>query len=119
MRISKERANAIRKLTPKKKHTGYIILEIKLNFYENKPLYKYKLETPFFSNLDIKMVQEIIVKDLEKTLNLKITFLNLKNVINRDDYIFYLMISKNINKEFYQIEFVTTKYLEKEQITLK
>lgn len=117
--IQVQRANSIRKLTPKRDHTGYILLEIKLNFYENKPLYRYKLETPVFYDYDLKEAQEMIIKDLEKILNLKFTCLKLNNISNRDDYIFYLMISKNINKKFYQVEFVTTKYLEEEQITLK
>lgn len=67
----------------------------------------------------IDVAKEMIIKDLEKILNLKFTCLKLNNISNRDDYIFYLMISKNINKKFYQVEFVTTKYLEEEQITLK
>ncbi len=114
IKISKERANAIRKKIPKKQYTGYFLLELKLNFYENKPLYKYKLETPIFSGFNINNAKNIIIKDLETIFKLKFTFSKLNNVIDRDNYFFYLTISKNINKEFYNIEFVTTKYFEEE-----
>ena len=59
-------------------------------------------------------MQKFSIKDLETIFKLKFTFSKLNNVIDRDNYFFYLTISKNINKEFYNIEFVTTKYFEEE-----
>lgn len=119
IKISKERANAIRKLIPRKRNTGYAFLELKVNYSETNPIYKYKLETPIFSQFKIEDAEKMIIQSLEETFNLKCTFSKIKDVKNKDEYIFYLVISRIANKEFYRVEFVTTQPLKKEKINLK
>lgn len=84
LRISKERANSDRGLTPKKKHNGYLelyreqidliktIKEVKNGGFRQHtvigkikfPVWRYNFQTPYLTSLPAEMVKELIIKDL-------------------------------------------------------
>lgn len=130
LRINRERSNSERNLYPKKSHNGYTILfqqnfiqSIKVRLYSKYNaksmlkeyllnVYKYKLETPYLSNLDINIAKEYILKDLKtfyqidyvQDIKQENNFLENKE---KKEVVFNLKISTS--NKFYFIEFISNK----------
>ena len=99
-----------KKLT--KKCRSYILLD-----YEETPVYKYKLKTSIiykYNDENYEFEKRIMLRDLERILNLKFTNLKLKDVKDKNNYIFYAEMTGSIRQKFWHIEFVTTKPIKKE-----
>ena len=76
IRICRERANADRKLRPKKGHTGYIVLESRMKPYRYRDswdrtrwkevdLWETKLQSPYSVQFSAKQVKDLIESDLK------------------------------------------------------
>lgn len=126
LRINRERSNAERKLYPKKLHNGYIVLHqesynkifsFKIrgdmrgtfkNYSYNIPLYKYRLQTPYLSNLELILVEKLILEDLKKYYDLEYLEMipkttNFFKTLNQYRYLLNLKISTS--DRFYLVEF--------------
>lgn len=75
LRIMRERANASRKLSPKKEHSGYVILmmqQIDWSYKKghgetvNATIWRSSVQTPYSASLPYKSISEYIREDLEK-----------------------------------------------------
>ncbi len=80
LRIYKEKANAERGLTPKKKHTGYVVMVSRQKGYKwtetygsgkkkervthEAPIWETVIQSPFKTDMDAKTVEEEILKNL-------------------------------------------------------
>ena len=77
IRICRERANADRKLIPKKEHTGYIVLESRMKIYRYRQgarlreinLWETRIQSPFSVKFTAEQVQEMIEEDLQEGEN--------------------------------------------------
>ena len=80
IRIARERANAQRKIKPKKEHNGYILQNIDESIYihrddsnrktitTNLPCWRIRLQTPYIISLDIKTVRSMVYDDFNKKI---------------------------------------------------
>lgn len=92
LRISKERANAKRGLTPKKLHDGYVISSSKQYTYvfryvvkgkkltKEMPCWKNIIQTPYDCSININIIQDNIINDLVDNIGSKLGLSNLTNL---------------------------------------
>lgn len=126
LHISKSRANAERKLTPRKTHHGYIIKKsetryiYKTKIYDdplsfmnkiekklNIEVYDYLLETPYNSNLLKKEVKNIIIEDFKK-FNFSYTEKMSLEDVSKDKNIFRIIsLSSDEKSKFYKLKIQT------------
>lgn len=140
IQISKERANVIRGLVPKKKNTGFRLLNqkevgvhktlkrtklVRISLSEKEvtsfedvyiKYYKYSIELPIFSDFEFKEAKNIFSNDLKNIFGLSITTSKIETVNNTDDYIFNLEFSRSEKSNFYRADFITTKFLDLEKL---
>ena len=135
IRVAVERANAQRGLTPKKQHTGYVILsgeeyifncECQLsNSKKTKilklPCFKFRLQSPYQVNFDLDSVKNLICDDILKKLceNFGVSSVYEKGIAgytedainklwNRDEnFIFKITYKANFQKGFWEFECLT------------
>ena len=131
LRISKERANADRGLTPKKQHNGYIELYreqidiiktiqqtkvinarqrteiIKIKF----PVWRYNFQTPYLATLPAEMVKVLIIKDfsnmgIEYNTNFEMlaSKSQITNALNTNTFFNFTLNSKK-NSKYWEIKF--------------
>ncbi|MDO4589679.1 MAG: hypothetical protein Q4B33_07415, partial [Fusobacterium sp.] len=131
LRISKERANADRKLTPKKQHNGYIELyKEQIDIIKNVqqlvvsgihqrtkigkikcPIWRYNFQTPYLATFPAEMAKELILKDfsnmgIEYNNNFEMltNLASLKNVLNTNTFFNFTLNSKK-NSKYWEIKF--------------
>lgn len=100
IRIAKERANAQRKIKPKKEHNGYVLQNIEEAVYIHKdtnkrkfittnlPCWRVRFQTPYIISLDIKTVKSTVDNDFRNKISQIIgigTFFKEKN-FDLNDY---------------------------------
>lgn len=131
LRIAKERANADRGLTPKRKHHGYLKIYkensnliksfIKkenigmktrsISYKKTLSIWKYNIQTPYLLELNSSISKEFIIKDLQEKFNLQIydSFISstseseIKKILE-GSYIFNFALTDN-NKKYWCIKF--------------
>lgn len=131
IRICKERANSKRKLTPKKTHSGYLILETKEhnNIFrwngsklvtESLPCWKLTIQSPYNCSIPYEIIKKNIYTDLVNfigaNLGLKYVYFDVsklkkKELIevwnNSDNFIFKTSYKANNKSGFWEIEYLT------------
>lgn len=130
IRISKERANAKRGIIPKKKHIGYILLnleEITYSFskkFSNILCWRMKLQTPYDIMIEFDNVSKLVYNDLLSNFGSKIGIdsvfrngtledyndYNLMNEWeNEKNFIFKTILKANVIKGFWEVEYMIKK----------
>lgn len=134
IRIAKERANAQRKITPKKSHIGYILLNIDEITITHKdeskrqteftplPCWKIRFQTPYDISLEYKAVKNLIYDDMIEKFGAKIGIKSVEsnNTIEKlksndiiklwhetDNFIFKSTYKANAIKGFWEVEYLT------------
>lgn len=129
LRVFRERANADRGITPKKRHSGYKLKTMEnvkyLHTFEvtqgmrqrtarkEIPFFKYKLETPYTIQFDFEEVKKIIILDLKEKFNLNLigtSSIN-KSIENKIPFFFNLKLNYYDNQSYYIIEFLSNAYI--------
>ncbi len=131
LRISKERANADRGLTPKKKHHGYIelyreqteltravkqkissgfnsrVVAIKIGF----SVWRYNFQTPYLTSLPAHMVKDLVLKDFsnmgiayDREFNLYNTQSDIERALNSNSIFNFSLYTKN-NSKYWELKF--------------
>ena len=135
IRITKERANAKRELTPKKQHTGYVFLSIEDYIYNCEcvvkdskktmmlklPCFRVRLQSPYDIALEQKAVKDLIYDDVINKLGWKMGFSStydkgfvsyteneLRKIWNDGSktFMFKLVYKANFQKGFWEVEFL-------------
>lgn len=130
IRISKERANAKRGIISKKKHIGYILLnleEITYSFskkFSNILCWRMKLQTPYDIMIEFDNVSKLVYNDLLSNFGTKIGIdsvfsngtledyndYNLMNEWeNEKNFIFKTILKANVMKGFWEVEYTIKK----------
>lgn len=133
IRIAKERANATRKIKPKKEHNGYILLNAdQSNFlYKEKinrqiqtfnlPCWRIRLQTPFIISLDLETVKKLVIDDWEQGKTIHVPQFYQNGTIEKIDeyskiqelwkrpknFIFKTTLKINAIKGFWEVEYTT------------
>lgn len=129
LRVFRERANADRGITPKKRHSGYKLKTMEnikyLHTFEltqgmrkrtvrkEIPFYKYKLETPYTTQFDFSEVKKIIILDLKEKFSLDLiqsSSIN-KSIESKIPFFFNLKLNYYDNQSYYLIEFLSNQYI--------
>lgn len=129
LRVFRERANADRGITPKKRHSGYTLKTMEnvkyLHTFEitqgmrkrtarkEIPFYKYKLETPYTTQFDFAEVRKIIILDLKEKFGLDLirsSSIN-KSIESKIPFFFNIKLNYYDNQSYYIIEFLSNAYI--------
>lgn len=142
IRIIKNKANAERKITPKKQHTGYLLLQQNLSFFGKQlsekseyygvndkveiyriRIFKYTFQTPYKTkDTSITNIEEFIRRDLNilgTTVSPKTNYsykdkedIDVYNDYKKTNFIFNLRINNKHNSDFYELEFLSYNELQ-------
>lgn len=133
-RIATERANAQRKIIPKKSHIGYILLNIdeitivhkdesnRQTEFTPLPCWKIRFQTPYDISLEYKAVKNLIYDDMIEKFGAKIGIKSVQSNNNieklksndviklwheKDNFIFKSTYKANAIKGFWEVEYLT------------
>lgn len=134
IRVAKERANAQRKLQPKKQHCGYLLQQVEEAVFIHKdtdsgrtkisnfPCWRVRFQTPYNISFDLQAVKDLIEKDfiyiLSNIINIQGWYRNgqlegLKSDVvarafeSKDNFYFKKTFKINAVRGFWEIEYWT------------
>lgn len=124
LRIARERANAVRELTPKKEHLGYLVkYSEEYKYRYNKTTYNYMkstLQTPFDAGLEFNNVKSLILEEASKwgtAIGIDKIILNsneqtiTKNELKEKNVVIEFSLKNNVVKGFWEVIIIHTKPL--------
>ncbi len=134
VRICKEKANADRDLTPRKKHSGYVevskeLMELSLKVkettgfgagertvYVNKTFkfWKYHIQTPYLKSLEYDTFYNLLLNDfsLKKFIIENLSNFNPKESYLYSELIYNLSPTTRLNSNYWEIKFFTRATIE-------
>ena len=131
IRILKEKANAKRGLTPKKGHSGYVILNAEEFTYIHKyagysasdvmsiPCWRVRLQTPYVVAMDFKSISSLVYGDLLHVIGALMNIVGIFNINENNgsevkellekpgNWIFKASYRANAVKGFWEAEYLT------------
>lgn len=127
IRISVERANAKRKLKPKKEHPGYLVLqcheyEYRFENFDGKrttilkqPCWQVKIQSPYDCSLPYDSISKMVNDDLFQFLGSSLGIKEIMHQIEikdfksdeKNNFIFNMKYNQNARSGFWEVEYLT------------